>query len=289
LKELVARFSTKFGDSIFDEIEFNTTDAFQGREREIIIFSCVRAKATGGIGFLGDIRRMNVGLTRAKSSLWVLGDSRSLQQGEFWSKLIEDSKRRDRYTGGDVMALLAKPTSRDQKPSLEVSLPEMAQGCSTNSRQQSILPRLEPVSNLVTYPSQPKMEDSDVEMADAPSAPSSRKSSIINSRSLSVEAEIDIRQPRELSRQSSPGPSVSSADLNPNGKRKRESSNNDEHGPMKKDHPLKNDKTPDLDASLNAHKAYKPPMRHGSALGVMPPRKKAPADPFIRRKPPARR
>jgi len=116
LNELKSRFARQYGDGIFEEIEFNTTDAFQGREREIIIFSCVRAKATGGIGFLGDIRRMNVGLTRAKSSLWVLGDSRSLQQGEFWNKLIQDAKARNRYTGGDVMSLFSRPTTHDVLP-----------------------------------------------------------------------------------------------------------------------------------------------------------------------------
>jgi senataxin len=116
LIELKTRFIARYGDSILEEIEFNTTDAFQGREREIIIFSCVRATQTGGIGFLKDIRRMNVGLTRAKSSLWVLGDSRSLQQGEFWNKLITDAKSRDRYTGGDVLGLFSRPTKRDRKP-----------------------------------------------------------------------------------------------------------------------------------------------------------------------------
>ncbi|KAK7740756.1 DEAD-box type RNA helicase [Cytospora paraplurivora] len=106
------RFANRFGDSIFDDIEFNTTDAFQGRECEIIIFSCVRASPRGGIGFMTDIRRMNVGLTRAKSSLWILGDSRALVQGEFWAKLIQDAKARDRYTRGDVLAVLRKPTEK---------------------------------------------------------------------------------------------------------------------------------------------------------------------------------
>lgn len=106
------RFANRFGEGIFDEIEFNTTDAFQGRECEIIIFSCVRASPTGGIGFMTDIRRMNVGLTRAKSSLWILGDSRALVQGEFWAKLIKDAKARDRYTRGDVLALLRKPSEK---------------------------------------------------------------------------------------------------------------------------------------------------------------------------------
>jgi senataxin len=149
LNELKSRFARQFGDGIFDEIEFNTTDAFQGREREIIIFSCVRAKATGGIGFLGDIRRMNVGLTRAKSSLWVLGDSRSLQQGEFWNRLISDAKSRGRYTGGDVLALFSRPTIKGPQ----------------------------------SYPDRLRAEDTDVEMLDVFSGTNSRKSSISSTMS----------------------------------------------------------------------------------------------------------
>ncbi len=52
LRMLKDRFSQRFGPSILDNVEFNTTDAFQGRESEIIIFSCVRASPAGGIGFL---------------------------------------------------------------------------------------------------------------------------------------------------------------------------------------------------------------------------------------------
>ena len=109
LRELRARFARKYGDSIFSTIEFNTTDAFQGRESEIIIFSCVRASSTKGIGFLADIRRMNVGLTRAKSSLWVLGNSQSLLRGEFWARLIHDAKARQCYTSGDLVTMLRQP------------------------------------------------------------------------------------------------------------------------------------------------------------------------------------
>ena len=108
LRELRSRFAQKYGEDIFSTVEFNTTDAFQGRESEIIIFSCVRASPNRGIGFLADIRRMNVGLTRAKSSLWVLGNSQSLMQGEFWGGLIQDAKSRDRYTGGDLLGMLRK-------------------------------------------------------------------------------------------------------------------------------------------------------------------------------------
>lgn len=109
LFELRKRFKSRYGEDITDTIEFNTTDAFQGRECEIIIFSCVRASPTGGIGFMTDIRRMNVGLTRAKSSLWILGDSRALVQGEFWRKLIEDAQARDCYTRGDIVSMFRQP------------------------------------------------------------------------------------------------------------------------------------------------------------------------------------
>ena len=109
LQELRSRFAQRYGESVFNTVEFNTTDAFQGRESEIIIFSCVRASYSKGIGFLSDIRRMNVGITRAKCSLWVLGNSQSLMQGEFWCRLIQDAKTRNRYTSGDLHGLLSKP------------------------------------------------------------------------------------------------------------------------------------------------------------------------------------
>ena len=128
LFRLRQRFTEQYGEGITDEIEFNTTDAFQGRECEIIIFSCVRASPTGGIGFMTDIRRMNVGLTRAKSSLWILGDSRALVQGEFWAKLIEDSKQRNRYTTGNVMALLSVSGPKVPLPSFPSAPPRPRRG-----------------------------------------------------------------------------------------------------------------------------------------------------------------
>ncbi|KAF9639571.1 hypothetical protein BFW01_g11377 [Lasiodiplodia theobromae] len=116
LRELKDRFSRQYGESVFEYVEFNTTDAYQGRESEIIIFSCVRASPAGGIGFLQDIRRMNVGLTRAKSSLWVLGNSQSLVRGQFWKWLVEDAQKRERYTQGNLMAMLKKHSSNYPAP-----------------------------------------------------------------------------------------------------------------------------------------------------------------------------
>ena len=124
LRELRSRFANKYGDDIFTAVEFNTTDAFQGRESEIIIFSCVRASVNKSIGFLSDIRRMNVGITRAKSSLWVLGNSQSLMNGEFWGRLIQDAKSRNRFTGGDLATMLSKPLRDPQK----MAIPLLASG-----------------------------------------------------------------------------------------------------------------------------------------------------------------
>ncbi|RAH79762.1 tRNA-splicing endonuclease [Aspergillus japonicus CBS 114.51] len=127
LRQLKTQFSARYGESILSRIDFNTTDAFQGRESEVIIFSCVRA-SNKGIGFLADIRRMNVGLTRAKSSLWVLGNSQSLVQGEFWNGLIKDARRRNVYTDGDVLSILQRPqfTGYKNVEMLDLEAPESA-------------------------------------------------------------------------------------------------------------------------------------------------------------------
>lgn len=123
LFELKRRFRSEFGQKILDAIEFNTTDAFQGREREIIIFSCVRASPSGGVGFLSDIRRMNVGLTRAKSSLFILGNAQSLLRNEFWGKLVRDAKTRGVYTDGNIQGMFSKSTRIFDPSAREVILP----------------------------------------------------------------------------------------------------------------------------------------------------------------------
>ncbi|KAJ9603337.1 DEAD-box type RNA helicase [Cladophialophora chaetospira] len=129
LKELRRRFQSQYGDGIFSKIEFNTTDAFQGRESEIIIFSCVRA-STQGIGFLNDIRRMNVGLTRAKCSLWVLGNSQALMQGEFWRALVTDAKERKLYTDGDVARMLNRQLLTDDMMKDDIEMMDSSESLS---------------------------------------------------------------------------------------------------------------------------------------------------------------
>mmetsp|Transcript_17513 Transcript_17513/g.23151 ORF Transcript_17513/g.23151 Transcript_17513/m.23151 type:complete len:297 (-) Transcript_17513:116-1006(-) len=63
-------------------IEINSVDAYQGKERDLMIFSAVRSNRNGKIGFLKDWRRMNVALTRAKSALVVFGDMETLKTGD---------------------------------------------------------------------------------------------------------------------------------------------------------------------------------------------------------------
>lgn len=91
-------FQRKYGSTILAEIDFNTVDGFQGQEKEIIIMSCVRASETGSVGFLSDIRRMNVALTRARTTLWILGNKSSLRRDKVWSKLIKDAEARQCMT-----------------------------------------------------------------------------------------------------------------------------------------------------------------------------------------------
>jgi superfamily I DNA and/or RNA helicase len=70
-------------------IEADTVDAFQGREAEVVLVSCVRSNAEGRLGFLTDLRRMNVALTRGKVHVFVVGDSATLGNHPFYGALIE--------------------------------------------------------------------------------------------------------------------------------------------------------------------------------------------------------
>ena len=70
-------------------ISVNTVDGFQGQERDIILISLVRANDEGQIGFLRDLRRMNVAITRARMKLIILGDASTMTRHPFYKKLHE--------------------------------------------------------------------------------------------------------------------------------------------------------------------------------------------------------
>lgn len=70
-------------------ISVNTVDGFQGQERDVILISLVRSNDEGQIGFLRDLRRMNVAITRARMKLIILGDAPTMSKHPFYKKLYE--------------------------------------------------------------------------------------------------------------------------------------------------------------------------------------------------------
>ena len=70
-------------------ISVNTVDGFQGQERDVVLISLVRANDTGQIGFLRDLRRMNVAITRARMKLFILGDAPTMTRHPFYKRLYD--------------------------------------------------------------------------------------------------------------------------------------------------------------------------------------------------------
>lgn len=79
------------------KISVNTIDSFQGQERDIVYISLTRSNAEGSIGFLSDIRRMNVAMTRARKKLVVIGDSATLANSPFYADFIAFSQEIEAY------------------------------------------------------------------------------------------------------------------------------------------------------------------------------------------------
>jgi ATP-dependent RNA/DNA helicase IGHMBP2 len=86
LRELTQELPT------FAEVEIDTVDAFQGREKDAILLTLTRSNAEGSLGFLTDLRRINVAITRARRHLFVVGDSATLSNHPFYARLIESTQ-----------------------------------------------------------------------------------------------------------------------------------------------------------------------------------------------------
>jgi ATP-dependent RNA/DNA helicase IGHMBP2 len=95
LKDQLAEMSSL--ENFYSSIAVNTIDSFQGQERDVIYISLTRSNAEHAIGFLTDIRRMNVAMTRAKKKLVVIGDSSTLAQFPFYEDLIAYAQDRNAY------------------------------------------------------------------------------------------------------------------------------------------------------------------------------------------------
>lgn len=87
LRSIVRRDATL--RPLLPQITINTIDAFQGQERDVVLVSLVRANDNGEIGFLSDLRRMNVAITRARTKLIVVGSASTLCRHKFYRLLHE--------------------------------------------------------------------------------------------------------------------------------------------------------------------------------------------------------
>lgn len=82
------QYSGSLHSKLYMEVEVASVDAFQGREKDFIILSCVRANEHQGIGFLNDPRRLNVALTRARYGVIIVGSPKALSKQPLWNHLL---------------------------------------------------------------------------------------------------------------------------------------------------------------------------------------------------------
>ncbi|XP_006835057.1 PREDICTED: probable helicase senataxin [Chrysochloris asiatica] len=142
-------------DKEFDKkgpAEVDTVDAFQGRQKDCVIVTCVRANTMqGSIGFLASLQRLNVTITRAKYSLFILGHLRTLMENQHWNHLIQDAQKR-----GAIIKTCEKNYKHDAmkilklKPVLQRSLTHPPAIAPETSRPQGDLPSHKLDSGLTT-------------------------------------------------------------------------------------------------------------------------------------------
>ncbi|WWC92379.1 uncharacterized protein L201_007336 [Kwoniella dendrophila CBS 6074] len=90
---------------LYKEVEVASVDAFQGREKDYIILSCVRSNEHQGIGFLNDPRRLNVALTRARYGTVILGNPKVLSKHPLWLYLLTHYKEKSCFVEGPLTNL----------------------------------------------------------------------------------------------------------------------------------------------------------------------------------------
>lgn len=118
------QFENLLGRDFARYVEVNTVDAFQGREAKIVIFSAVRAAGSHGIGFLSDVRRMNVALTRAKHFLFVIARCQSIVVNPYWKDLVQHARETNAVV---KVPVLGGPPNQPRFGPLNEFLPETNQ------------------------------------------------------------------------------------------------------------------------------------------------------------------
>ena len=101
----------KFFRHLNRQITVNSVDGFQGQERDVIVISMVRDNDQGTIGFLNDLRRMNVAITRARMKLIIVGNAQTLSRHRFYAQLIEHFQAH-----GDFVTLPPPDSADTQHP-----------------------------------------------------------------------------------------------------------------------------------------------------------------------------
>jgi len=104
-KKYVSEYMRRAGSlahTLYEAIEVASVDAFQGREKDFILVSCVRSSETQGIGFLSDPRRLNVALTRARLGIIFMGNPRVLSKNALWAALLLHFKEYDCLVEGPL-------------------------------------------------------------------------------------------------------------------------------------------------------------------------------------------
>ncbi|KAM4888073.1 regulator of nonsense transcripts 1 isoform 3-T3 [Thomomys bottae] len=96
------QFSGSLHTKLYQEVEIASVDAFQGREKDFIILSCVRANEHQGIGFLNDPRRLNVALTRARYGVIIVGNPKALSKQPLWNHLLSYYKEQKALVEGPL-------------------------------------------------------------------------------------------------------------------------------------------------------------------------------------------
>lgn len=132
----------------YQDVEVESVDAFQGREKDYIILSCVRSNHSQNIGFLGDARRMNVAITRAKYGLVITGNPRVLNKNILWSHLLAHFREKGCLLEGTLNNLreCTFPLAKPKIPMRQVA----------GNRERQLFDKLNKLNSMV--PSEPYSE-----------------------------------------------------------------------------------------------------------------------------------